>query len=111
MSAQRLHGRGGLWIRCFLSLLLTSAVLAGDGEIVDITVRGRTASLYEPTSYNAETPTALIVLMHGAGSCGDAIQEAISLADEADSDGFLYVYPDGMTNSSGNRTWNATDGQ
>lgn len=89
------------------ALILVSANLAaqsidlGRGEL-PVTV---------PENYSAETPTPLIVLLHGYTSSGRGQDAYLGFSRIADQYGFLFVAPDGTQEESErqNRFWNATD--
>ncbi|MDP9002249.1 MAG: alpha/beta fold hydrolase [Myxococcota bacterium] len=69
----------------------------------------RPTAVHVPPSYVAGTPMPLVVLLHGYGASG-AIEDAyLGLTALSDSRGFLYAHPDGTTDSSGLKFWNATD--
>lgn len=69
----------------------------------------RPVTIDVPANYDKNTPTPLIVLLHGY-SAGGFVQKAYFgfdlLVDEA---GVIVVAPDGTVDSGGNRFWNATD--
>jgi polyhydroxybutyrate depolymerase len=68
----------------------------------------RPAKLYVPPSYKAGQPMPLLVLLHGYGASG-SIQEAyFDMVKQADTLRFLLLAPDGTTDQSGKRFWNAT---
>jgi polyhydroxybutyrate depolymerase len=84
--------------------LSTSATAPG----VDPTIE-RPFDVFTPSSYSADTPMPLVVLLHGFGASG-AIQEAyFQVQPLAEERGFLYVHPDGTVNQVGDQYWNATD--
>lgn len=64
-----------------------------------------------PENYSAETPTPLIVLLHGYTSSGRGQDSYLGFSRIADQYGFLFVAPDGTLEESErqNRFWNATD--
>lgn len=68
----------------------------------------RPADLYLPTDYDAKSPVALLVNLHGYG--GDAISQSsyTFLKSAADLRGVAYVAPDGLKDSAGSRFWNAS---
>jgi polyhydroxybutyrate depolymerase len=72
--------------------------------------REREYLLHVPRSYDASRPTALVISLHGA-AIWPAVQRDVSgwnaLADEQ---GFLVVYPSGMT-TAGPRIWHMFPGQ
>lgn len=52
-------------------------------------------SLYVPTSYDAATPSSLIVLLHGLGSRPERVIRYQGLTDFAESRGYIVVAPTG----------------
>lgn len=70
---------------------------------------GRPYDVFVPASYDDSSPMPLVILLHGYAATG-AIQEAyFQLQPLAESRGFLYVHPDGLTDVRNNHFWNATD--
>ncbi len=51
---------------------------------------------------NLIQPISIIVMLHGGGGSADQAEKAYSWDEEADKDGFVVVYPNGL-----NKTWNA----
>jgi polyhydroxybutyrate depolymerase len=73
-------------------------------------VEARPYGLHVPDSYDAATPTPLVILLHGYSASG-AIQAAyFGLTPDSDEHGYLLAYPDGLVDSDGKPFWNATDG-
>jgi len=62
-----------------------------------------------PDSYDAETPTPLVVLLHGYSATGLVQLAYFGLEDVAQEQGLLVAYPDGTVDGMGNQFWNATD--
>jgi len=62
-----------------------------------------------PAGYDPEEPAPLIVMLHGYGGTGAGQEAYVNFRPLADEYGFIYTYPDGTVDSSGNRFWNATD--
>lgn len=62
-----------------------------------------------PRGYDEATPTPLVILLHGYTSNGARQDEYFRLSPLADEKTFLLAYPDGTTNATGQRFWNATD--
>lgn len=69
----------------------------------------RPFEVFTPSSYSAETPTPLVVLLHGFGADGAAQEAYFRLQPAAEAQGFLAVHPDGTINAIGKQFWNATD--
>jgi len=65
--------------------------------------------VHVPPSYNPAVPMPVVMLLHGYGGTGASIEADVGLTPLADSFGFLYLHPDGMTDFLGNGYWNATD--
>lgn len=63
-----------------------------------------------PSSYTADSPAPLIVLLHTYGRTGAIQDEYMSLSDLADAYGFIMVAPDGTPSDAQNnpRFWNAS---
>jgi polyhydroxybutyrate depolymerase len=63
-----------------------------------------------PSQYNSDTPTPLIVLLHGYTSSGPQQDSYMGFSKLADKYGFLFVAPDGNKEPGGNqsRFWNAS---
>ena len=69
----------------------------------------RPVTVHVPASYDASRPAPLVILLHGYTSSGQGTEDYFHLAPAADARGYVYAYPDGTIDSSGNRFWNATD--
>ena len=78
----------------------------------------RTYWLYVPSSYDPATPTPLIVALHGRYSNGISMAATTQFNPLAEQEGFLVVYPDGLSTwadyraQPGDMSWNyagATD--
>jgi|TARA_B110000483_G_scaffold239176_1_gene317196 polyhydroxybutyrate depolymerase len=63
-----------------------------------------------PENYNAETPTPLIVLLHGYTSSGPQQDSYMGFSKLAEKYGYLFIAPDGDKEPGGNesRFWNAS---
>jgi polyhydroxybutyrate depolymerase len=72
-----------------------------------ISVDGRSALLYLPTS-RPEAPTALVVVLHGYTAEAAGAVEFLGLRAPADRRGVLLVAPQGTTDPEGNTFWNAS---
>ncbi|MDG4819005.1 PHB depolymerase family esterase [Micromonospora sp. WMMD956] len=62
--------------------------------------RERTYRLYRPASAKLTEPVPLVVMLHGAAGTGEQAEEAYGWTEEADRNGFVAVFPDGI-----NRAW------
>ncbi len=68
-------------------------------------------AVHTPPSYDPETPMPLVFLLHGYTASG-AIQESyMQFTPLADEFGFLYLHPDGRTETEGDfeQFWSGTD--
>lgn len=61
----------------------------------------RTYRLYRPSSVEPHKPAPLVLILHGNGSTGDDMAQTSEFDNNADADGFIAVYPDGIE-----RSWN-----
>jgi len=62
-----------------------------------------------PGSYDVNTPTPLIVVLHGLGGSGAQILSDFRMDAAAERHGFLVAFPDGSRDSFGRMHWNGTD--
>ncbi len=92
-------------------LICLLPLLVGTDSKADIVVNlGRGAvTIFTPASYDSTTPTPLILLLHGYGSNGAAVDSWMGFESIIDTYGFLYAHPNGTKDAGGNRFWNATD--
>ncbi|MFI0793757.1 alpha/beta hydrolase family esterase [Micromonospora rubida] len=58
--------------------------------------RERTYRLYRPASATLTAPVPLVVMLHGAAGTGAQAQEAYGWTAQADRDGFVVAFPDGL---------------
>lgn len=65
--------------------------------------------LYVPASYTRTKPTPLVISLHGAGLWGAAQQKTSQWNRVADREGFIVVYPSGVS-GNGPRIWRADGG-
>jgi polyhydroxybutyrate depolymerase len=76
----------------------------------EITIGGdRPVKMYVPAAYDGSKPAPLLVLLHGYSASGSLQELYFGFKGIADERGFLYAVPDGTTDASGNKFWNATD--
>jgi polyhydroxybutyrate depolymerase len=68
----------------------------------------RPFNLFVPSTYNSNTPAALIIALHGFNQDGDKFEKYLNLTPIAEADDILYVHPDGTADTHGIRFWNAT---
>ncbi|MEQ8954896.1 MAG: PHB depolymerase family esterase [Gammaproteobacteria bacterium] len=93
-------------------LTIVALCLWGSVALAQTIDAGRGAlPLTVPSGYNANTPTPLIVLLHGYTSNGEQINSSWGIGALADDYNFLLVAPDGEREPGGdeNRFWNASD--
>lgn len=69
----------------------------------------RPYEVFVPSSYDAATPTPLVLLLHGYTVSGNVQEAYWQIEPHAEARGFLYVHPDGTQDTQGNQFWNATD--
>lgn len=69
----------------------------------------RPFEVFVPASYDGSAAVPLVVLLHGYTASGILQEAYFQLQPLAEERGFLYVHPDGTTDSRGNQFWNATD--
>jgi poly(3-hydroxybutyrate) depolymerase len=67
----------------------------------------RPVKLYVPSTYDAQTPVTLVILLHGYSDSGITTEDYLKFQPLAESRGFLYCYPDGMIDAIGNQGWNS----
>jgi polyhydroxybutyrate depolymerase len=83
-----------------------AAVTSTSAGVVDA---ARPFDVVVPSSYDGTTPMPLVLLLHGYTSTGDAQESYFQIGTLAEQRGFLYVHPNGTTDSRGLGFWNATD--
>jgi polyhydroxybutyrate depolymerase len=69
----------------------------------------RPVVVHVPPGYNACVAAPLVVMLHGYTATGALEESYLRLTAQSDARGFLYAYPDGTVDASGNHFWNATD--
>ncbi|MBB5868473.1 polyhydroxybutyrate depolymerase [Allocatelliglobosispora scoriae] len=85
-----------------------AAPTVAPGSTVTVDLDGRPFQLHVPRAYDPTTRLPLVVLLHGYESSAALHEEYFKLAGESERRGFLYAMPDGTTDRSGKRFWNAT---
>src|SRR5438552_1413322 len=76
----------------------------------DMLVGGdRPVTVHVPASYEPGKPAPLLILLHAYGSTGSGHDRYFPVGAAAAERGFLYAYPDGTTDTSGNRFWSSKD--
>jgi polyhydroxybutyrate depolymerase len=99
-------------MRTTLSLLLIALIIGFGGTASAQTIdlgRGE-LPVQVPAGYSADTPTPLVVLLHGYGSNGARMESYMKFGELVDRHGFLLVSPDGTEQATGRhpRFWNAS---
>jgi len=69
---------------------------------LDVGGLSRTYRLFVPLSLDRQTPSPLVLMLHGVGNSADSMVEATQFDRTADTAEFIVAYPDGV-----NATWNA----
>jgi len=92
----------------FLICLVFSAQDAIAGDLFIDLGRGP-VHVRVPSSYDPETPTPLVMMLHGYTSTGLELESYMQFAPVADEFGYIYLHPDGLEDLLGNQYWNATD--
>ena len=67
--------------------------------------RERTYRLFVPPAYDPRTPAPLVFVLHGGGGSGEVVARQTRFDREAESGGFIAVYPDGVVGADGARNW------
>src|SRR5262249_53177027 len=62
-----------------------------------------------PTSYDGTTAVPFMLLLHGYTVSGTGIDTYFKMSQLAQSKGFILATPNGLTDITGLRYWNATD--
>lgn len=103
-----MHNATSLMLKLLSSVLFSALAAASFAQSIDLG-RGE-LPLTIPENYNPETPSPLIVLLHGYTSSGAQQDSYMGFSKLADKYGFLFVAPDGDKEPGGNesRFWNAT---
>lgn len=94
-------------LRVALALLISLLASPLRADLL-IDIGGRTVNVHEPAGYDPGTPTPLVILLHGYTSSGAGQEAYMQFEPLADSEGFLYLHPDGTLNCVPERFWNAT---
>jgi polyhydroxybutyrate depolymerase len=61
-----------------------------------------------PDSYDPDVPTPLLIMLHGYGISGVLNESWFQFLGYAESNGYIYTYPNGRLNDQGNYFWDAT---
>ncbi len=76
-----------------------------DASLVD----KRPYNFHVPTGYDKTKATPLVIMLHGYSASGVLEEAYFQLTATSDAQTFLYAYPDGTKDSTGNLFWNADD--
>ena len=69
----------------------------------------RPTEVFLPSNYDPSVPAPVLLSLPGY-SCNNYFNEYLfNFADEASSRGYIYIKPNGIRNSIGDRFWKATD--
>ena len=70
--------------------------------------RIRSYRVHIPPTYNGNTPTSLVLVLHGGGGRSQTMEKKTEFSEKADEEGFIAVYPNGISRFLlFMRTWNA----
>jgi polyhydroxybutyrate depolymerase len=95
----------GILVGCIA--LLGSPVSRAETILVDA---GRgPVEVYLPTGYDPETPAPLLMLLHGYTGNGPDTEAYFNFGPYADTNGYIYTYPNGRIDPWGDSFWDATD--
>ncbi|MEE4241883.1 MAG: alpha/beta fold hydrolase [Desulfopila sp.] len=111
-----LHYR--LWCYILLPLLAGCAASFNNAQLqpsstlemkVKSTINGvrRTALIHLPTNFNIETAYPLVVVIHGAFSTAEIMEQETGFSELADKEQFVVMYPNGMGIFGFIQHWNA----
>ncbi len=78
-------------------------------EQVAALVAERPYNIFVPSTYDATTPTPLVMMLHGFRTNSTTIEEYFQFQAIAEARGFIYIRPEGSLNEVGEQFWNATD--
>lgn len=90
---------------------VTATGEASNGTLVTHDGLSRTYRLFVPSSYDASTELPLLLVFHGGFGSGEQVSRQTGFDEIAEREGFIAVYPDGVTSESREvvPTWNAGD--
>ena len=94
------------FVLILLSFMINSCSVKGQPELCDFSFEGenREYYLYVPDSLEIGAP--LLFVFHGYSSSANSIMEYSGLNKIANENGFVVCYPQGLSDSNGNRFWN-----
>jgi polyhydroxybutyrate depolymerase len=105
----RRDGKNGLVGLVVAAAMLASAARSEAYDTIAIDLGRGPVNVHVPVGYRAETPVALVMLLHGYTSSGAGHEAYLGFLPLVDELSFIYLYPDGTTNPAGARFWNATE--
>ena len=89
--------------------VVVATVLPEPARAAEIDLGRGPVSVHVPASYDPAAPTPVVVLLHAFTADSQFEDGYMQLGPLADEFGFLYAYPDGTVNQSGDQFWNATE--
>ena len=99
-------------LNCVLSgsfLLAYTAATAQAYDLQQIATDRGNVPLYLPSDHDPATPLPLVISLHGYTGNGTDHENYFNLRSMVDDRQFMLCVPNGLTNSQGDRFWNATD--
>jgi polyhydroxybutyrate depolymerase len=69
-------------------------------ELLQVGGLRREYRLHIPPNYDPDTPTPLVMVFHGRGGAADKLDGTTQFAAKADEEGFIVVYPQGLSDPS-----------
>lgn len=103
-----------IFLVCFSSVLAFNIQNAHSGDknaepgshALTIVVNGleRSYIVYVPASYRPQTPSPLVIMLHGGGGTARAAMWETEWAEKADKEGFLAVFPNAMPRNPARRS-------
>ncbi len=103
-----------LRVSVFGTLAVALTLVTGNASAEGVTVDGRPFHLHVPTGY-ANRPVPLVILLHGYSVNSTTQDKYFGLGERADGTyladdrTFLYAYPDGTRDPTGNQFWRASN--
>ena len=89
-------------VKIFIPKKVDIPTQPGQDVIYHTNINGqdRQYTVYVPSTYDKETPTELIFVFHGGGSNNVNIENSVGYNEQAESGGFLVVYPLGSAENA-----------
>lgn len=90
---------------------LLAGLLLASAAAADISIdAGRgPVTVHVPPSYDPGSPAGVVMLLHGYTSTGPETEAILQLLPQTDQLGFIYLFPTGTSDFTGENFWNATD--